>query len=436
MSGRRPGHRVVVVGSGWAGIAAALSACEAHADVTLIDGGPGASALGCGALDDVPWEERDRAAPLGLALVAPTEGPEGGPGADLAWITAALRGGSADGGAAAYQVPPTGEPLPLLCTTGGRVRPARGRDVGLLDLARLPDGARVLVPRADRAGWDADALARLWSADTHARARRLSFDAVDADVLRFDDERRIADADLAARHDATPRLGWLAERLREVASRAGAADAIVLGPWLGARVARASALAAAVGLAAGEAVAPLAATAGLRFEAARGLALGERGVRVLHGRARSIATHDGGSRVVLAMGDPIDADGVVLAIGGLVGGGIEYVPSEHGAGPEGAEVVRPPLRTSVTCGVRVAFRGETGPGSSIFGPALDEVAWPMGAIPGVLEHAGVFDTDLRRASEPGGALLAAGDALANRARTVGVAVTSGRRAGREASGAG
>lgn len=424
MSGRRPGHRVVVVGSGWAGLAAAVAARASHADVTLVDGGPGASALGPGALDDVPWEDRERATALGAPQVAPAEGPEGGAGVDLRWIASAL-------GTDAYDVPDGGEPLPLLCTLGGRLRAARGRDTGLLDLGTLPPGARVLVPRADRAGWDADALAQLWSADARALTRRMTFQAVDADVLRFDDEPRIADADLAARHDEAPRLGWLGERLREAIPRGGeGAAAIVVGPWLGVTAARAAGLSRVVGLPVGEALAPLSATAGLRFEAARAKLLAAEGVRLLHGRVRAVETKEGSPRVVLAMGDPLPADAVVLAIGGLVGGGIVYAPSEHGAGPEGADRMRAPLHASVVCGARVEIRGEVGPGSSTFGPALDDVAWPVGAVPGALERAGLREADLAAISY----LHGAGEVIANLPRTVGVAVSTGRRAGNAAAG--
>ncbi len=424
MSGRRPGHRVVVVGSGWAGVSAAIAARASHADVTLIDGGPGASALGPGALDDVSWEERDRAFALGAPRVALAEGAEGGVATDLTWIAEAL-------GGATYDVPEAGRALPLLATLGGRLRPSRGRDTALLDLAALPAGARVIVPRADRPGWDGDALSRLWTADPRAVAQRLTFQAVDCDALRFDDEPRVADADLASRHDDPQRLGWLAARLREAIPRGGEdVAAILVGPWLGAEAPRAEALAKAVGLPVGEALAPLAATAGLRFEAARQRLLAARGVRRLHGRVTEVVPHEGGARVVLAMGDPITADAVVLAIGGLVGGGVVYAPSEHGAGPEGAEQMRDPLHASVRCGVRVEIRGEVGPGSSTFGPALDDVAWPVGIVPGALETAGLRMADLAARSF----LHGAGDALANLARTVGVAVSTGRSAGLAAAG--
>src|SRR6185295_18811801 len=94
---------------------------------------------------------------------------------------------------------------PWLATMAGRIRPARGRDRALLDLAPL-EGAVVLVPRADRATWDADALAATLASDPFGRARKIAFHAIDLPVLRYDDEHRIGDADLAARHDDDARL--------------------------------------------------------------------------------------------------------------------------------------------------------------------------------------------------------------------------------------
>src|SRR5262249_26976473 len=125
-----------------------------------------------------------------------------------------------------------------IATTAGRIRPARGRDLGLLDLAPL-EGALVLVPRVDRAGFDADAIAACLGDDPFARARGIRFVAVDLPVLRFDDERRIPDGDLAARHDDEARIAWLTTRLREGLSRRAQAGAVLLGPMLGARSARA-----------------------------------------------------------------------------------------------------------------------------------------------------------------------------------------------------
>ena len=421
--GRRPGHRVVVIGAGWAGAAAAFAAREAHADVVVIDGGVGASSLGSGALDDVPWDDRERAArTLGASLIARPDPASGGIATDLAWIADVL-------GPARYAVADVGAALPIVATTAGRLRTALAIDAALLDFSALPSGARVVVPRVDRAGWDADSLVRILSVDPHAMARSITFAACDADVLRYDDERRIPDADMATRHDEDARLGWLATQLREVLLRAGdGVAAILLGPWLGVASPRAATLGAAIGIVMGEAAVAMSSTAGLRFEGALSAAARRTGVRMVRDRASKVEARGARSIVHCKSGETIEADGVVLALGGLAGGGVVFDPPEHGAGAEGADAIRTPFRLSVECGVRVEARGDVGVGSSAFGPAFDEAAWPAGGVAGSLELVGLRTGDLRD-----GALYAAGDVVAGRARTVGEAVAGGRRAGTAAA---
>ncbi len=206
-----------------------------------------------------------------------------------------------------------------LATVAGCVRPARGRDRALLDLGKL-EGASVLLPRADRAGWDADALALALA--TSSRRRRLEFRAVDLPVLRFGDEHRIGDADLAARHDDEKRLGWLAGQLREGLAANGDVGAVLLGPWLGALAQRAEGLSAAVGVPCGEALVGAGSPAGLRFGAARDRLLDAIGARRVRDRVTSVA---GGTRLAVSLArdeTAILADAVVLAIGGIVAGGL------------------------------------------------------------------------------------------------------------------
>src|SRR5262245_13038048 len=63
--------RVIVVGAGIAGTAAAWSARRRGAEVTIVSAGAGASALGSGAVDDAPWERLARAsAVLGAPIPA------------------------------------------------------------------------------------------------------------------------------------------------------------------------------------------------------------------------------------------------------------------------------------------------------------------------------------------------------------------------------
>ncbi len=407
-------RRIVIVGAGLAGLAAAWSARRQGYEVTIVSAGAGASALGGGAVDDVPWEQLVRASrALGLS-------PQARPLADDvfafshdlgAWDLAAAR-------------------LAWVATIAGRLRPARGRDRALLDLGSLT-GTRVLLPRADRANWDADALAAGLTDDPFARARRLTFAAADFPVLRFDEERRIADGDLALRHDAESRLAWLAERLGEVLSRT-AAGAILLGPWLGAQAAQSAALSQRVGVPVGEALLGVGSPAGLRFEAARDRLLAALGARVVVDRVTAI-THDRGLAITLENGASLLADGLVLAIGGLAGGGLVYEPPDHSAAADLPDGVRLPFALSLRAPVKLAahlgadaLTGEAT--SSLHGPAIDVTAWPRGNRAGMLESAGIRCKGARAAE----GITAAGDVVAGRPRTVLEAVSAGIRAGAEA----
>jgi glycerol-3-phosphate dehydrogenase subunit B len=403
--------RLVVVGAGVAGLAAAWSGRRAGREVTVVSKGAGASALGGGAVDDVPWEQLQRAARL-LGDAAQAR-----PLADDARAFVDEL--------ALWDVPATTRVR--LATVAGRIRPARGRDRAMLDLAKLA-GAIVLVPRADRAGWDADAVAAALRADPYALAHRITFRATDAAVLRFDDEHRIGDGDLAGRHDDPVRAGWLAERLRAALVVSPQAGAILLGPWLGAAAPRAEALSRSLGLPVGEALVGAGSPAGLRFEAARDRMLEAIGARRV--RDRVTAVNLDGGKLSLALerdGVALVADAVVLAIGGLVGGGVIYAPPEHGAGrdlpPSGKVPFDLSLRAPVTLSLGGPRRMEIV--ASMHGPELDVTAWPIEGRPGALESVGVRCEGTRA----GDGIHAAGDAVAGRARTLLEAVTAGIAAG-------
>jgi glycerol-3-phosphate dehydrogenase subunit B len=394
--------RVVVVGAGIAGAAAALAATESHAEVTVLDGGPGASALATGALDEAPWQPDERAAkdlpPAARSVLCALD----------AYVVTAR---------AAW-----------LLTTAGIRRPAQGRDAALFDAAPLA-GRALGVVRCARPGWDAVGLARAWGNAC------MPLDAV---VLRHVDERAIPDADFAARHDDETRLGWLSERLREALAGAAAGHAIsglVLPPSLGIDRARATELTRRVGIPCGEALATPAGPSGLRFERARDRALLSAGVRRVQARASCVerARAGPGWRVTLDDGSSLDADAVVLATGGLLGGGIAYEPSETllaAALPLRSSV---PLRTSIDAPVRLGLRGRPleVPGS-LFGLAPERIAWPF-SPDGLLARAGVLVSDGGRCVGAAPGLLAAGEIVADTPHTWLRALIDGSSAGRMAA---
>lgn len=408
-------RRVLVIGAGFAGVAAAVAARAEGAEVRVLGTAVGASSSWPGACDDEPWDERERAAGLvGAALLMPAIDAE-----ERALLEAL-----------GLRVPEAGAPLPLVAATSGRLRSTLAHDRALLDLGRC-EGRVVLVPRASRAAWDADALVLALTEEAARRGLDVELAVCELPVLRYDDERRAYDADIAARHDEAARRDWLVERLGPGIERVGRGQAaLLLGPWLGLERERASELEARFGVPVGEALAATASTVGIRFEGARAVLLAREGIELIEGRATRVLASSRRLRAELAGADALEADAVVLATGGLAGGGIVYQPAEYGAGPEGAEASRSPFRLSLElAGSLVAVEGARRSVGSMFGPDLGALAWPRPAAPGALERVGV----ITRGTEIVPRVHAAGDVVAGEPRTVLRALRSGLAAGRAAA---
>jgi glycerol-3-phosphate dehydrogenase subunit B len=396
------GPHVVVVGAGVAGTAAALAAASSGASVTIVDGGTGASTLSTGAIDLVPWHLAD--------------GPRPAPTQELRAMVDAL---------GAYRLPDGGS---RVLTTAGLVRPAAGHDSALLDVAAIPKG-RIGVVRCGRPAWDARCLARAWGD---------RFEPVEVPALRLADEHVIPDADFAARHDDQERLGWLSERLRDALARAGGTFAgIVLPAALGLEYPRAHALSTLVGVRCGEASGLPGGPSGLRFERARDRTLLAAGVKKLVAVATTVERKDlrGPSaarwRVTTRAGGALDADAVVLAPGGLLGGGIEYSPSETMLASVLPPRARPPFRLTIEAPLALGSRGRPLdlPGS-LFGVAPESLAWPFVDDPLVCRVGVLVAVD--GAAEAVG-VYAAGEIVADAPRTWLGSLASGIRAGASAA---
>jgi glycerol-3-phosphate dehydrogenase subunit B len=384
--------RIVVIGAGVAGASAALAAREGRHEVLVIDGGSGASTLAPGALDG----DADHA---GSAL--PFDG----------FALGACR----------------------IATMAGMIRRAAGRDLALLDLDATGDGM-IAVPTSVHHGWDARVLAAQWNDGDSAFSGR--FVALDATLLRFTDERDLPDADLARRHDDPARLAWLAERLREALATGKTSgqriSAVLLPPWLGAGSPRAATLSALLEIPAGEALAANLGPSGLRFEAARDRAFAEQGVQVRGSRAKAVrrASAEATPFVIeLADGETIEARAVVLANGGLVGGGLRYTPSASDLAFAVPTRSRATMELGVTVDPHLATVGLDGrpliaPGS-LFGASPEQLAWPF-QRPAPIERAGVLPP-----THDG--VYVAGELAADLPRTWLAAVRSGQRAGQAAS---
>ncbi len=443
---------IIVIGDGVSGTAAAWlvrnSAIRSHPSlprdarqllprVTVVSETSGASALSSGALDDTPWEDVLSASKVGgFELLCRPLSPE------LLGFAEALR---------IWRLPPASAPLPLLAALSGRVRPARGHDRCLLDLGAVPNGGVIAVPRADRATWDADALAASWNDSPLVRKRGLTFVALDAELLRFAEEHRISDVDLASRHDDPKRLSWLAARLRDAFGRkhpgplaSSMPAAVILGPWLGvetpsemAPLCAAEELSAMLQMPVGEALAGVGGAAGMRFVRSRDRLLESVGaIRVKERVVRVCARDDRTDRpsvTVLGKDEKLHADRLVLACGGLMAGGIEYEPPETHAGTDLADATAPAFRLSIRFEAApeeqpylAVFGERIFVSSSMVGPNLDQRAWPSLGTTGILESIGVAVNEKGLATPY---LAAAGDVVADRPRTALVAAQSGLRAG-------
>lgn len=367
---------VVVIGAGVAGTAAAIAAMRAGADVIVVDGGTGATTL---------W-------------------------------TGAVHGSSDHGDTAIVEDLGVTMARTIAATVDGHSPSAYGHEAGLLNLHPvLSARGRIGVVRCDRRGWDAAAFARDAS-------------IVDADLLRHADERALPDADFAARHDDPGRLGWLADRLREAVARTGErVDAMLLPPSLGVQRARAEELSKLVGIPCGEAMGLPGGPAGLRFEQTRDRALA--GAERVRGRATAIESARGKRRVRVD-DRTIDADAVVVATGGLVGGGIEYAPSDAMIASALPPLARPPFRVTLDAPLTLGASGRPLdlPGS-LFGLAPESIAWPLAPDP-LMDRVGVLcDRDGCVAD----GLYVAGDIVADSSRGWLDSLASGARAGRAAA---
>ena len=396
---------VIVVGAGVAGTAAAIAARKTNAKVRVIAGPPGASALAGGALDFADWTkdpERKTLSPI----------------ADTAFSTLDFASLS-DAGV-------------VVATTAGILRPATGADRALLDLDRTGRGA-ILVPRCEHPSWDAPSLARAWAASEIASARSLSFVALDVPLTRFREERFLGDVDIASRHDDPARLDWLATRLREVLARNPGFVGVVLPAWLGVDRSRADELSAKVGVRCGEAMTGLASASGARFERARDRAFASLEIDVAHGWAKSARAQGDAWTVALEDDASFEADTVVIATGGLVGGGLAYAPAASESAAELPHAARPTLRTTLDCPAMIGESGAIARApSTLFGAQPETIAWPF-ARDAWIERAGVLVADDGAARGNVRGLFACGDVVADRARAWLEALASGAACGAAAA---
>jgi glycine/D-amino acid oxidase-like deaminating enzyme len=388
--------RLIVVGGGAAGTAAAWFAARAGVNVLMVRHLPGATELYSGALNLEAWEE-----PQPMELDDDTRAF-----ARALGIWAVERGRS------------------CVSTGAGLPRTTQGFDQALLDLEPLA-GHHVAVADTDREHYDGVLLARALAASEWAQSTGTRFEPVRVNLLRREQERRYPEHDFAELHDAPERIEWMAEQLNRASPNH---DAWLLGPWLGLEPDTVAHLRLALLRPVGETTSLPGGAAGERFRRARDRLLEAVGVGVTVGRVRALSLQDGTWLAELedsrGLEDAsatyiIQGQAVVLAVGGLVSGAIEF--AEFGAD---APVFRLSLQVPVTLGLEGT---KLTPASSLHGPVFTHDTGPS-----ALEGIGILTRGC--AIQGRSDLFAAGACMAGRPRTVLDAVRTGITAARIALG--
>lgn len=379
--------KLAVVGAGAAGTAAAWYGRRQNAEVVVFHDRAGATALSSGALDLDEWDGPTQSRKLSAEAVA---------------------------FAAAFEAWHVGADPCRVATSAGLIRPARGIDTALLDLARV-GGRSIAIADIEREDWDAPLLAHAlgdseWAKQTHTR-----FTVVKVRGLADPAERSFGVYDFAALHDDAERLEQLGEQLRGVA---GAYGGWLLGPWLGTRPGAADRLRHKLGIPVGEISVSLDGPSGARFENARDSLFADLGVEVQRAKVAAVREQGGGWELSVA-GEQPRFDKVVLALGGVAAGGIELDDAGH---PGGAS-----FHLSVDAPVDLELDSMRLLGAaSLHGVSFEAQGRE------VLERVGVAVEGTAVPSHAG--LFAAGDVVAGRPRTVLEAVSSGIEAARAALG--
>lgn len=383
----------LVIGGGFSGVAAAWALAEAGRDVCLLDCRGGASEFCSGAYDCEEWEDRQDPTPVSamaerFLLQLGARLPLGG-----AWVG----------------------------TTSGVVRPTRGVDNAVLDLQPLA-GLVVGVADVARSGWDAASLARSFQASPWAKRTRTLFDPVPVALPE----------DLASAAAGFSDLDWTreleegragVELLRQLSETPSRYSGFLCGPWLGASQQGVQRIQQQLERPIGETLSEPGSAAGERFVESRARLLRSSSIQFVTGRATAVRFKTGSW---FCEGD-FSADGaelsehefrhVILAVGGLVGGGVRFLSGEERKGGRS-------FRLSLEAPVRLRLRRREVEVHS--GPqGVDLQALGMDALAQVGVSVG---EGFRVDSQPG--LFAVGDVVADEPRTALNAIESGLAAAR------
>ena len=370
--------RVLIVGAGAAGTAAAWAARRAGAEVTVAYDRAGATSLYSGALDLTPWEEASE------------------PSADERDLSLF---------AAAFDAWTMGPGPSRVATIDGVVRSARAHDTALLDLSHIA-GRTVCVAETPLHHFDARWLSASFAASTWARDTRTRFEPVKVPAL-FDAVASGAPCfDVASRANTEAGSAHVARCLQ--AARPSA-EAWLLGPWLGTEPGAAERVRAALGVPCGETTSPLGGPAGARFDAARDALFTSLGIVAVRGPVTRLRSADSGWTADFdgRPQDPPAFDLAALAVGGVCGGGLVFGSST--------------FHLSIDVAATVALDGRALSGASSLSGAISRAEDAEALVRlGILADGAT--------ARGGNGLLVAGDCVEGRPRTALEAARAGIRA--------
>ena len=302
---------IAIVGGGIAGVAAAFAAQRKGFDVTLLGSSTGATSLYSGALD--PPE--------------PGASVDDGTRDEQRALTQADERLRQDLDAFVASMALWGKRKHVI-TGEGRVRGSRLGDHALLDVSRA-SGQVVAVLGEARCGWNRHAIAETLQTQSWSRETGTEFRAFDVELCRDPAELRLTELEFAALHDDPRRLSWLARQLSVSLRGCGAA---LVGPWLGLSPQSVTTLRGSFSaMQIGEVLSGVGGAAGHRWEVARATFLVSLGIE-LHDVSVECITREGEKWSVrgtmcgddgAALWQSETTDAVVLATGGLVGGGLQ-----------------------------------------------------------------------------------------------------------------
>jgi Fe-S oxidoreductase/anaerobic glycerol-3-phosphate dehydrogenase len=372
--------RVVVIGGGAAGCAAALAAQAKGSRVTLVSRGAGATALSAGAitLDGLPDESALRARVLGLLRsMAPLAG---------------------DGSARTY-----------LSASGAVIRAHLVGTTHAAGALENLEGRKVLVV----------GLRGLVSTNAADIARRLEMHGAKAEAAvidapglrqRFD----LSNFGVAQAMDDPALVAELAASVAREASKSSC-DVLALPPVLGLRRAgeARSAMDAALGRPWFELLSPPPSVPGMRLHLAMQERVKSSGIRLITARVVRVDVRETTIVAIHAADEEVDhsiePDEVVLATGRFIGGGVTCA--------------EPAVET--VFGIPVAPSGESGAGTAGMGVETDGEMRPLGP------DGGAAFSNVRAAGT-----VRAGGVYASGTGGIGLAVAQGIAAGEAAAGAG